>query len=128
MVARFLTAMMKRKVHRNDETPPVFADLLFTMPDGQMFRVGVEKPGWLKDFEPLLDTITRVGLVLRNKNEPSVWLDVNGDQPRYLSRVLGNIDDRGDRQVRVAGLICGDTSVWLHRDGLVEVGLEPTFR
>jgi hypothetical protein len=119
---------MRFKRNTENGTPPIFADLVLEMPDGQCFYVDTETPGWMKDV-PLSST-ARVGLVHRRDKLISVWLETNGNTPRYLSRVIGKIDldSSNHNRIRVAGLICGDMSVWLHRDGLVEVGNEPTWR
>lgn len=117
--------MMKHRV----DTPPVFADLLLEV-GGQQTRIDVEQPGWLQDYGPALQHADRLGLILRGKRQPSVWLAANGTAPEYISRVKGQMamSGRGQTVIRVAGLLCGATAVWLHRDGLVEVGPEPTFR
>jgi hypothetical protein len=118
---------MKRKKPKTN-APPIFADLVLEMPDGECFRVDVEQPGWLKGLP--LDKARRVGLVHRKDDRIRVWVSVNGERPEYLSRVLGRIEmSGGDHgRVRVAGLLCGETGAWLHEDGLVEVGPEPTIR
>ena len=107
--------------------PPIFADLVLEV-YGTVMRVDVERDGWLQDVQPLYAIATRAGLILRRSRQPNVWLTPNGAEPRYLSRVVGKIDGAGQCQMRVAGLQCGDVGVWLHSDGLVEVGPEPTFR
>lgn len=122
--------MMQILKRSKQYTPPIFADLLLALPDGKMYRVDVEQSGWLKDAEPLLDIVKRAGLIRRGDKEPAVWISMNGKRPQYLSRVIRtiNMSGGGSEQARVAGLICGETSVWLHKDGLVEVGPEPSFR
>jgi len=110
------------------DTPGIYADLLLEFPDGQIFKVDVEQPGWLAQVQPLFSHARRVGLVMRGEDYARLWLSVNGTEPAYLSRVIGKIDESGHRRQRVAGLICGDRRAWLHRDGLVEVGMEPTWR
>ena len=120
--------MKLRRKQDNAGTPPIYADLVIETPGGPTYRVDVEAEGWLKEVRPMMDIASRVGLVLRGKDAPSVWLNVNGDAPEYLSRVIGTLSMQGTehKQTRVAGLICGETSVWLHRDGLIEVQPEPT--
>lgn len=120
--------MMIFKRKTDPLTPPIFADLLIETPGGPTYCVDVEQSGWLKDVQPVLSVASRVGLVMRGDKKPRVWLSSDGGEPRYLSRVIGKIDDQGQRRIRVAGLISGELSVWLHRDGLVEVGSEPTYR
>jgi hypothetical protein len=115
--------MLGRKKH---ETPPIFADLVVDVAN-EWHRVDVDQPGW-QERAPSLQTAQRVGLALKGEAEPRVWLHCNGNAPGYFSRVLGEIDDRGMRQVRVAGLRLDRNVIWLHRDGLVEVGPEPTKR
>jgi len=109
--------------------PSVFADLLLEV-NGQQARIDVEQPGWLQDYGPALQCADRLGLILRGKRQPSVWLTVNGAVPEYISRVKGQVamNGQGQASIRVAGLLCNDMAVWLHRDGLVEIGPEPTYR
>ena len=120
--------MNLRRKQDNAGTPPIYADLLIETPAGKTYRVDMDAPGWLKEVRPLMDIAPRIGLVLRGNDRPSVWISTNGDTPEYLSRVIGTLSMQGTehRKTRVAGLICGETSVWLHRDGLVEVQPEPT--
>ena len=118
--------LFKRKP--DPHTPPIYADLLIETPGGPTYRVDVDQSGWLKEVQPVLSIASRVGLVLRGDKAPRVWLTPNGAEPEYFSRVIGQIDESGERRIRVAGLFSGDVSVWLHSDGLVEVGPEPTYR
>jgi hypothetical protein len=112
---------------RNASPPPIYADLLLEV-NGEVIHVDVERAGWLKDVQPLYDVATRIGLVMRRRRKPSVWLTVTDGTPQYFSRVNGKIDPSGHKQVRVACIQCGDVRAWLHRDGLVEVAPEPTYR
>ena len=125
MGARSIIAMMRRRLET--PPPPIYADLVLEI-DGQTTVIDVEIPRWLDDVRPLYKKAMRVGLKMRKRRKPSVWLAVNGAEPEYLSRVIGQFDDMGHRRIRVAGLICGDTAVWLHRDGVVEVQEQPSWR
>ena len=123
-----LRDIIKQKAHilvDGRDPPLVFADLILDSPPSPMLRVDVEQPGWLEPIQPLLNTAERAGLTMRDESRVRVWLRANGSPLRYLSRVVGQIGPEGHRRWRVAGLQCGDVSVWLHRDGLVEVGPEP---
>ncbi len=115
--------------HKTDTvTPPIFADLAIQV-GNDWGIVDVEYSGWMKEVQRDLRRARRVGLVLRGEREPRVWLAVeNGDTPRYFSRVIGRIDDMGDRRVRVAAVQCGGVTAWLHADGTVEVATEPTVK
>ena len=106
-------------------TPIIFADLLIDI-DGEIQRIDVETPDWLPEIEPQYKVIDRIGLALKNQG-PAVWLATNGEA-RYFSRVIGQIDERGHRRIRVAGITNGKVSAWLHLDGLVEVQSEPSWR
>lgn len=117
---------MFKALRQKDNTPPIYANLLVEIADG-ILLVDVEEPGWLAYAEPILASATRIGLTLRNKWEPCVWLRVNGDA-RYFSKVFGRIDQDGHEQVRVACVESGGVRAWLHRDGVVEVGPEPDLR
>lgn len=107
--------------------PPIFADLLLEV-HGKIVRINVERKGWLEDARELYRIATRAGLILRDRDAPSVWLALKNGEIEYLSRVIGAFAMNGTehRQMRVAGLLCGDQAVWLHSDGLVEVQPEPT--
>lgn len=113
----------------NTGPPPIFADLLIETPGGPTYRINVEEPGWLADVQPMMAIASRIGLILRGEAKPSVWLaPQNGYRVEYLSRVIGTLSMQGNdhKQMRTAGLLCGDQAVWLHSDGLVEVQPEPT--
>ena len=117
------------KTNADAGPPPIFADLLIETPGGPTYRVNVEEQGWLAETQPMLAIASRVGLILRDSKTPSVWLTPqNGHGVEYLSRVIGALSMQGSdhKQMRVAGLLCGDQAVWLHSDGLVEVQPEPT--
>ena len=107
------------------QTPPVFADLVLDMSPDPMLRVDVERPGWLEPIQPLMAKAARVGLTMRDENKVRVWVTTNGDPVRYFTRVVGQIGQDGHRRWRVAGLLHDGQYVWLHRDGLVEIGPEP---
>lgn len=115
--------LFKRKL----ETPPIFADLVIEL-NGQWARIDVETPGWAAQARNAIASADRVGLVMRGEKEPRIWLTVNGSAPRYFSRVIGKINDASQRQVRVACLQTDSGHIWLHRDGVVEVQPEPSFR
>ena len=119
---------MRLKRRPSNESPPIFADLLIETPGGPVYRVDIDTPGWLADTRPIMDVASRIGLILRGKKNPAVWLTTNGGEVEYLSRVKGQIDAFGERRIRVAGVRCGDGWVWLHSDGWVEVAKEPTYR
>lgn len=126
-----LTDIFKPRSHvevSGAKTPPIFADFVIAFPDGSLYRVDVEKRGWLKDVQYWMDKAARIGLVMRDEQKPRVWVDTNGDTPHYLSRVVGRICSEGHVRWRVAGVQAGGVSVWLHADGLVEIGPEPSSR
>lgn len=106
--------------------PPIFADLVIEA-NGQQARLDVEQHGYLEQYQALAPLASRVGLALRGKSV-AVWVAVNGIAPRYYSQVVGQIGDGGREEVRVACLDCGDYQAWLHKDGIVEIGPEPTVR
>ncbi len=106
-------------------TPIIFADLLIDIA-GEIRRIDVETLDWLPEIEPLYKVANRIGLAFKNQ-EPAVWLETNGEA-RYFSRVIGQIDERGHRRIRVAGITNGKATAWLHFDGLVEVQPEPSWR
>jgi hypothetical protein len=114
---------------RKQKPPPIYADLLLEI-DGQQTRIDVEQPGWLKTYDSVLCRASRIGLALRGRRKANLWIDTNGTKPEYISRVIGRIEMGGGGHVstRVAGLNCGQVWAWLYRDGLVEIGSEPTLR
>ena len=105
--------------------PPMYADLVLDMGTEEI-RVDVDQPGWLEEIQPLYKEATRIGLALKNK-PPAVWLKGDG-RVWYFSRVIGKIGPSGHRRIRVAGITNSTAAAWLHRDGLVEVGPEPSWR
>lgn len=110
--------------HKSD-TPPIYADLAIQV--GNTYGiVDVEYPGWMDEVRRDLRKASRVGLVMRGERVPRLWMSVNGGPPEYFSRVIGTIDEQGDKRIRVAALRCGAVTVWLHRDGTVELADEPT--
>jgi hypothetical protein len=123
--------MKLRRRRKVSGSPPIFANLVVEMPDRLCFHVDVESPGWLSDVvRAALRQCKRVGLAMRGDGVVRVWLAANDGSAEYLSRVLGRVamDGSEHERVRVAGLRCNGTSAWLHRDGLVEVAPEPTWR
>jgi len=98
------------------------------MESGERLRVDVEHHGWAETAKPLLETCKRVGLVMREDNMPRVWLDTDGNA-QYFSRVIGRANMQGGQSkqaIRIACVSSGSVKAWLHYNGLVEVGPEPT--
>jgi len=123
---------MMRLRRNNEGSPSIFADLLIETADG-MTRIDPDIEGWLYVAKPLFKKAIRVGLA-RHHHQPEVWLAVLGGQPAYFSRVIGQMDMQGGnhKQTRVAAIEVQrgnvDYTAWLHDDGTVEVGPEPTVR
>lgn len=123
----------KRK-RKDEPPPPIFADLLIKTPKRRAL-IDVEQPGWLTGAQPLLERATHLGLVTRKDRRVAVWLTVDGEAT-YFSKVYGTLDvqsgERGEqRRVACVGSLSADKAggsvyAWLHSDGRVDVGPEPT--